>query len=202
MNEYQQEQLEGQRLVQAHLQRMPSLQLLRMIDASAGYLSFRKEVDLFLEHHCSGLCTRTCFESAKSACCGKDGIITFWADLVINALRSTPGDIDRLMEAIRLPLHQRKCIYLGSDGCLWNTPPLVCAMFLCDQVRHSILDRDRNLQNRWDDLVLQSKRFRWPDRPVLFDSLEQAFIDRGCRSPLMYLHNSPGLLRIKQKAGL
>jgi hypothetical protein len=36
---------------------------------------------------------------------------------------------------------------------------------------------------------------------VLFDDLEAFFIDCGCTSPLMYLHNSPGLLRVKQKRG-
>jgi hypothetical protein len=46
------------------------------------------------------------------------------------------------------------------------------------------------------------KSFRWPDRPVLFDQLEQVFMAVGCRSPLMYINTSPGLLRIKQKAGL
>jgi len=51
-------------------------------------------------------------------------------------------------------------------------------------------------------LEAERQHFTWPDRPVLFDDLESYFLKTGCRSPLMYLHNSPGLLRIKQKAGL
>ena len=51
-----------------------------------------------------------------------------------------------------------------------------------------------------DALAQERKRFTWPDRPVLFDDLEQYFMDAGCTSPHMYLHNSPGLLRVKQMA--
>jgi len=50
-------------------------------------------------------------------------------------------------------------------------------------------------------LEAKRKRFTWPDQPVLFDDLESYFMKSGYRSPLMYLHNSPGLLRVKQKAG-
>jgi hypothetical protein len=35
---------------------------------------------------------------------------------------------------------------------------------------------------------------------VLFDELEAFFIERQCRSSLMYFHNSPGLLRVKAGA--
>jgi len=51
-------------------------------------------------------------------------------------------------------------------------------------------------------LEQESRRFKWPDRPVLFDTLEKLFLDAGFHSPLMYLHTSPGLLRVKQQAGL
>ena len=54
------------------------------------------------------------------------------------------------------------------------------------------------LKNQWEEFCRIKKRFTWPDRPVLFDDLEAFFIDLGCTSPLMYLHNSPGLLRVKQ----
>jgi len=33
-----------------------------------------------------------------------------------------------------------------------------------------------------------------------FESLERYFIDAGYSSPLMYMHNSPGLLRVKKQA--
>jgi hypothetical protein len=43
--------------------------------------------------------------------------------------------------------------------------------------------------------------FRRTVQSFLFDELEQLFIDAGYRSPLMYLHNGPGLLRVKERAG-
>jgi hypothetical protein len=49
-------------------------------------------------------------------------------------------------------------------------------------------------------LKQREKHFRWPDRPVLFDDLEKYFMAAGYSSPLMYLNNSPGLLRVKELA--
>jgi hypothetical protein len=46
----------------------------------------------------------------------------------------------------------------------------------------------------------REKHYRWPDRPVLFDDLEKYFMAAGYSSPLMYLNNSPGLLRVKELA--
>jgi hypothetical protein len=48
----------------------------------------------------------------------------------------------------------------------------------------------------------QEKKYKWPDRPVLFDHLEKVFLDMGYRSSLMHLNLSPGLLRVKRAAGL
>ena len=52
---------------------------------------------------------------------------------------------------------------------------------------------------RWER---EAKAYRWPEKPVLFDALEKIFLDLGCDSSLMFLNKSPGLLRIKQQAGL
>ncbi|MGD2030721.1 MAG: hypothetical protein PVG86_12380, partial [Desulfobacterales bacterium] len=52
----------------------------------------------------------------------------------------------------------------------------------------------------WNELKQRKKIYTWPDRPVLFDDLERYFMNAGYSSPLMYLHNSPGLLRIKKQA--
>jgi hypothetical protein len=41
--------------------------------------------------------------------------------------------------------------------------------------------------------------YTWPSRPVLFDKLEELFIQEGFDSPIMYFHHSPGLLRLKAK---
>ncbi len=202
MNAYQIEQLGSQRLVRDRLAQMPLKNYLQIVDQVAPYLAFRNEVDRFLDRHCSGLCTLACFQSRLSACCSRDGIITFWADLVVNALCSERPSLDRLIAAIRSPWDGHKCIYLGEAGCLWRVRPLVCAMFLCDKVKDGLSADGKDLERQWTRLTQAAKGFRWPDRPVLFDALETVFIALGCQSPLMYLNTSPGLLNIKRKVGL
>ena len=71
-------------------------------------------------------------------------------------------------------------------------------MFLCDRAKDTVFGSRPELKDRWDALARERKRFTWPDRPVLFDDLERTFMDAGCTSSLMYLHNSPGLLRVKK----
>jgi hypothetical protein len=46
-------------------------------------------------------------------------------------------------------------------------------------------------------LLLKEKQFTWPAKPILFDELEELFLQSGLQSPLMYCHLSPGLLRVK-----
>jgi hypothetical protein len=53
-------------------------------------------------------------------------------------------------------------------------------------------------KEKWEALKQREKTFRWPDQAVLFDELEEVFIKAGYDSTLMYLHNSPGLLRVKK----
>lgn len=202
MNDYQHQQLDAQRLVRTHLRRMATDQLRSIEKQVAPYLDFRRQVDQFLNRHCQNDCTRSCFESRMSACCSRDGIVTFWADLVVNAICSDMTLLDRLQIAIQSPRDDHKCIYLGDEGCIWRVRPLVCAMFLCDRVKQALSKPNGELAKEWSRLEQKAKGFRWPDRPVLFDLLEQVFIQRGCQSELMYLNNSPGLLRVKQKAGL
>jgi hypothetical protein len=80
--------------------------------------------------------------------------------------------------------------------------PLVCAMFLCDPVEKEVMANNVEVRTQWRVLNTQAKSFRWPDRPVLFDTLEKRCMAAGIQSPLMYLNNSPGLLHVKKKAGL
>jgi hypothetical protein len=75
-------------------------------------------------------------------------------------------------------------------------------MFLCDRATNAVFDATPAARTQWERLREQEKRFKWPDRPVLFDYLERVFIDRGYRSTLMHLNLSPGLLRVKRNAGL
>ena len=71
-------------------------------------------------------------------------------------------------------------------------------MFLCKHAKTEVLEQDNILSNSWKKLRDREKHYTWPDRPVLFDRLEEMFIEEGYDSPLMYLHHSPGLLRVKK----
>lgn len=202
MNEYQKEQLQALDQVAAKIQSVDAIHCGRLRNEIDTYLSYREQLAGFQSKYFGDVCTGTCFLDRTSACCSKDGIITFWADVVVNLLDCTEGEVEDLRNAVRNPLFPDKCIYLGADGCRWKIHPLGCALFVCDRVQSNVLGMDSSLREQWDRIKSAGAAFRWPDRPVLFDHLEQVFIAAGCRSPLMYLHCSPGLLRVKQKAGL
>ena len=164
----------------------------------SDYLAYRERVDAFLSRHFTDVCTQSCYQSRRSACCAREGIVTFFADVVINVLCSPPKDIDRIITALKQPNTGFKCIYLTPNGCLWKVKPIVCAMFLCDAALRSVFEVNPTLQYEWEALRDEKNRFTWPDRPVLFDDMEAYFIKAKYTSSLMYLHNSPGLLRIKK----
>ena len=75
-------------------------------------------------------------------------------------------------------------------------------MFICDDAEKHMFSSTPETRQKWERFKHIKKQFTWPDRPVLFDDLEALFIKAGYDSPLMYLHNSPGLLRLKQQAKL
>ena len=85
---------------------------------------------------------------------------------------------------------------------MWRIKPIICEMFLCDRALEGMKAADPQAMTVWQRLVNEAQGFRWPDRPVLFDLIETRFLAAGLCSSLMYLHNSPGLMRIKRKAGL
>ena len=166
----------------------------------ADYLTFRDAVDAFQVNYFRDICNRKCFQSKLSACCSRDGIIIFFADVIINALMAGPAALERLQDVLTHPHEGFKCVFLEHEGCLWRIKPIVCEMFLCDAAENAVLKENPVARKRWDALVRQKKAYTWPDRPVLFDTLEQICIDAGYTSPLMFLHNSPGLLRVKRQA--
>ncbi len=202
MSTYRDEQRQSQTMLIRYLEQASEAERTQLREMCADYRAFREKVAQLQQRHLHAICTRACFQSQLSACCNKDGIITFFADLVINALYSPPGKLDGLMESLRDDRADMKCIYLGADGCRWHVKPLVCEMFLCDRALEEMKAADPLAMAAWQRLEREAKRFRWPDRPVLFDMLESRFLAAGLCSPLMYLHNSPGLVRIKRKAGL
>jgi len=166
----------------------------------ADYLTFRDAVDAFQVNYFRDICNRKCYQSKLSACCSRDGIIIFFADVIINALMAGPAALERLQDVLTHPHEGFKCVFLEHEGCLWRIKPIVCEMFLCDAAEKAVLKENPVARKRWDALGRQKKDYTWPDRPVLFDTLEQICIDAGYTSPLMFLHNSPGLLRVKRQA--
>ena len=202
MNEYQQEQLEALKTVRRGLLQLGDAKRIDLTETIRDYVQFRQSTDHFLKRYVNDVCTHTCYLSRTSACCSKDGIITFFADTVVNALCSTPAQLDRLETVLNRTNRGHRCVYLGSHGCMWTLRPVVCAMFLCDRAMQAVFSDDPEARRTWESLRRQEKSFKWPDRPVLFDDLERVFLDLGCHSTLMHLNLSPGLLRIKKKAGL
>ncbi|MDI6798280.1 MAG: hypothetical protein QMD09_15130 [Desulfatibacillaceae bacterium] len=166
------------------------------------YLDFRKELAQFQESKFKDFCTAACFDDNTSACCSREGIVTFFADALVNAVASTPKQIQTLLNALDKPREDGRCVYLSDTGCLWQIPPVVCALFVCDRLEREVLAPNSDWRKTWQAFAEKRKSFTWPDRPVLFDSLEKLFIEKGFDSPLMYLNKSPGLLKIKAKAGL
>lgn len=202
MMEYREEQRLNQEIVQAYFARCGNGEKSRIRATCRDYLHFREEVAQFQSHYFQSLCSATCFQHQRSACCNKDGIITFFADLVVNAVVSRPSHIEALTSCLRAPRNDMKCIYLGPEGCRWQMKPIVCEMFICDRAKQEVFDASSRASAIWDGMKARELSFRWPDRPVLFDEIESRFMAAGVNSSLMYLHNSPGLIRIKKKAGL
>ena len=202
LSPYNREQAHALAMVRDYLVKSSPEQLNELSKALPAYLAFRSRVESFLRHHFSAICTRACFESRLSACCSHEGIIVFFADVVINAIRSTTAELDQLRQVLQRNSNGHRCVFLGSAGCRWRLKPIVCEMFLCPKAEQQVLGTDPPLKAAWEQLKRERKRFTWPNRPVLFNDLEAIFIRAGYHSPLMYLHNSPGMLRLKQRAGI
>lgn len=200
-SEYQQEQSRTRIMIRRLLAAMGPGETARLGAGLKDYLRFRDTVDRFLQRHFGAVCTRRCYQSRLSACCSREGIITFFADMVIDALVGGDAHSASLLEVLDGEGMPGKCIYLGDSGCRWRVKPIVCQMFLCERAERAVFDRRPDLESRWRELERERKGFTWPDRPVLFDDLERVFMEMGCSSPLMYLHLSPGLLRVKGRAG-
>ena len=73
-------------------------------------------------------------------------------------------------------------------------------MFLCDTAKEKVFTEKPTEQRRWEEFGEKKKQYTWPDRTILFDTLEKIFMDAGYNTALMYLHNSPGLVRVKRLA--
>ena len=202
IGEYNREQLATIMPILHVLSFLPEKEIERLEFSIEPYLEFRRHVGEFFDTHFRPLCKKLCFDTDLSACCGFESIITFFADHVISLLYSSEREIRALTAVLERPNPTQRCVFLGSSGCLWRIPPISCAMFLCARVKEEVFHGHPEVSDAWSHLLLEEKRFTWPDKPVLFDELESFFLERGVDSPRMFFHRSPGLLRVKSKAGL
>ena len=191
---YNKEQLDAIKIVRQHLDTCQNFEIESLKARLKPYLTFRLETAEFQDRHMSEICNQNCFTSWTSACCGREGIMTFLADVVINLLLSSKEEIESLTQALISDIGGTKCVYLSNKkGCLWHLKPIVC-----DQAKKTVLGINDQLKREWEELRKKEKDFTWPDKPVLFDEIEEIIINAGFDSPLMYFHKSPGLLRIKK----
>jgi hypothetical protein len=200
MNEYHREQLEAIKIATDYLGMLSSEELSHLRRRVAKYMGFRRHVNDFLRSHFSQICTHRCYQNRHSACCSREGITTFFADVVINVLKSSDQEIEQLLGVLNASNLGMKCVYLGQKGCIWQVKPIVCEMFLCEPARKMVFHKSPRALREWERIRRREKRYTWPTRPVLFDDLEASFIQKGYSSSLMYFHNSPGLMRVKALA--
>ena len=199
LSEYNRDQIEAIQIVRHHLMAISSVDKETLFKKIKPYLQFRKNVAGFQEMHLGDICTEKCFTSQTSACCNREGIAVFFADVVVNSLISSMAELDALEKILIKDQGGFKCVYLMDKGCAWHLKPIVCEMFLCDHAKDKLSGKDVSLMAEWYGLRDQERQYTWPDRPVLFDELEEVFLNAGINSPLMYFHKSPGLLRVKAK---
>jgi hypothetical protein len=149
-----------------------------------------------------GVCSTTCYRSRLSACCSREGDCDLFrrrghqpAALRASARpTSSSGASGRKHRPeVRLPRAGRLPVARQTD----RVPDVPVRSGQGESFR-----RSPRTASEWADFEQERKLFTWPDRPVLFDLLEAYFISAGCSSSLMYLHQSPGLLRVKRQAGL
>lgn len=202
MSEYNREQWQSFTAVKAALEKMKDGEIAALRSAVEPYLVFRRELSAFHEGFFAPHCAALCFETAQSACCGFESIFTFFADQAITYLISVPEERDRIFRALLHPYRWDRCVYLGPKGCVWTLAPISCAFFYCDVVKEKVFAAGPEISGAWQRLRDAEKAFTYPDRPVLFDTVEALFRAKGVDSPHMYFHKSPGLLRIKREAGL
>lgn len=201
VSDYNKDQLEALQMVKTFIKSISPPEYSAVKNMMKPYLDFRSKVSDFQNENLSKICTEKCFSKGESACCNKEGIATFFSDFVVNVFCSDPAGL-KTIEKRLLEKGSNKCVYLAENGCLWHYKPIICEMFLCDHAKTHLILKGGSVLKRWNRLRKEEKCFTWPDKPVLFDELETLFIKKGFDSPLMYFHKSPGLLKVKSRAGI
>ncbi len=202
MEEYNRQQYAAQNIIIDFLSGKFENEAGLLKEAAIKYLDFRKRAEVFQEKYFFETCNTKCYENKMCACCTKDGIITYFADVALNGMGSGVKEIEGLLEILENPPGTSKCVYLGENGCTWRLKPIVCEMFLCNYAMNKVFEENPDAKLQWEALELERKDYTWPDKQVLFDDVEAIFIGLGYNAEIMYMHNSPGLLMVKKKAGL
>jgi hypothetical protein len=202
VSEYNEEQRRSLDAIVLGLSRMGDGDRKALRERIEPYLAFRAKVDAFQQEFFSELCASSCFHNGRSACCGFESIITFFADLVIAWVLGDEAARAGIYKALESPFRPDRCVYLGPRGCILPLSPVSCALFYCSDAKEEIFLRWPQARALWEDLRQEERGFTWPDRPVLFDWIEARFLSVGVDSRHMYFHKSPGLLLVKREAGL
>jgi hypothetical protein len=202
MSEYNRDQWLGLTAILDALEQMPEGEREALHASLWHYLEFRRELATFHARYFHDYCRRACHETGLSVCCGFESIFTFFADHLISCLLANKADRDLLVRILKRPNITGKCVFLDVHGCRWRLPPVSCAMFYCDPAKEAIFADAPEAGALFEELRRREKQFTHPDRPVLFDDLERHFRRKGLQTPHMYYHFSPGLLRLKAKAGI
>jgi len=202
MSEYNRDQWVTFQAVREACESLPPSEIAKIEHSLQPYLAFRRELEDYQGKYLEAVCRQSCFETGLSGCCGFESIITFFADHVITYLLSQPREIEMIFDILQQPNRTGNCVYLAKNGCLWKVRPISCAMFFCGKLKAGSIEKNPEAQSIWTELQRREKEFTWPNQPVLFDDLEKIFIGLGVKSPHMYFHQSPGLLRLKARSGL
>ncbi len=198
ISRYNSEQIETIGMVVEHLSCVSEKENESLKKMCDEYLGFRKQLSEYFLKYVADTCIKKCFDNQRSACCTKEGVIIFFADIFINLLYSDKKETDDLLFALNSLDQGRRCVYLGERGCLWKIKPVICEMFLCNTAKKEIFQKHADASLLWMALKKREKDFKWPDKPVLFDRIEEYFINKGFSSSLMFMHTSPGLIKVKK----
>lgn len=202
MSEFNRDQWAGFNAIRKAMEGLPPSELEGLAEKSGQYLDFRRSLDRYQSEHFGPFCHSACFETGLSACCGFESIFTFFADMVIESLFASSEEMRGIFRALEKPNLSRRCVYLGENGCIWRFRPISCAMFICEDATRASFKNRPEAKATWEEYRRREKEFTYPDKPVLFDDIEKYFKNLGVDSVHMYLHRSPGLMRLKQLSGL
>ena len=121
---YNQEQLEALRIVRRRILSAPRAETAELRAQIREYRHFRQALEVFLQERFGRICTEACFRNRRSACCTREGIVVFFGDVVVNALVSSPEQLDAMEGALQVENQGFKCVFLSQRGCLWRVRPI------------------------------------------------------------------------------